>query len=114
VVLLDENPSPEVTGEVIEEPEFKILLDSNPPNESELKIKEEPTDTETQQAINDFFKPGNSKSNNKVLSKKKGKSAGLLPSIFDSIENADKTSIYFSLNKAGFIYSGSEFLEEEI
>lgn len=114
VVLLDENPLPEVTGEVIEEPEFKILLDSNPSNESELKIKEEPTDTETQQAINDFFKLGNSKSNNRVLSKKKGKSAGLLPAIFDSIENADKTSIYFSLNNAGFIYSGSEFLEEEI
>jgi hypothetical protein len=114
VVLLDENPSPDVAGEIVEEPEFKILLDSNPPNESELKIKEEPIDTETQQAINDFFKLDNSKSNNRVLSKKKGKSAGLLPSIFDSIENADKTSIYFSLNKAGFIYSGSEFLEEEI
>jgi hypothetical protein len=114
VVLLDENPSPDVVGEIIEEPEFKILLDSRDSDETKLEAANSHVDTETQQAIIDFFYTGNSKPGNRHSSKHKGKSNGFLPALFDSIENADKTSVYFSLNKAGFIYSGSEFLDEEI
>lgn len=114
VDLLEKKPQPQLTGEIIEEPKFKVLLDSIPLSETELGVKENYAGTETQQAIAEFFHNNNSKSSKRSTSKNRGKSNGVLLEIFDSTENTDKTSIYCSLDKAGFIFSGSEFLQGEI
>lgn len=114
VTLLDKKKITQIKGEIAEEPEIKVLMEPNSPDGMKPEIEESYVETETQQAVNDFFKLGKVKSINKGLPKKKDQVEGLLPKIFDSLETSDKSSIYFSLKSAGLICSGSEFLEEKL
>ena len=109
----DGNSVPDLVGQITEEPEVKDLLDNGLQVKKEAIPQDFQTDTETQQAINDFFKLNSSKPVTNPVIKKKERSTGLLPSLFDSIKNPDKNSIYSFLKKAGYIHSGSEFLQEE-
>lgn len=110
VLLLGKKPTPQLEGQIVNEPEVKILLHAN--SDIEIEMEAASFDTETQLAIDDFYNLNNSRTNNHGA-KRKERSKGLLPSLFDSLKNPDKTSIYSSLNKAGYICSGSEFLQEE-
>jgi hypothetical protein len=85
VYLLDEDKQPELSGEIIDEPEFRILLDTPQKAENDLTN----TQSENQKAVEEFFKNTASKTvtNKKSSEMKSSKENAILPNIFKSVSS---------------------------
>ncbi len=105
---------PQITEEIINEPEIHNLVDTE---DKQDKILTPTNGSSNNQTIDDskkvdakFLQYKNSQSK-RQSTPNNVKAKGILPNIFQSVENPSKENIYFALTEAGFICSGSEFIE---
>jgi len=117
--LTNDSTVPQVIGEIINEPEIKIVLNGQSGKEnntSEKSSHKNEPKSENQLAVEEFFKEKTAKSNKARAntSKANSSSKGVLLDIYESIEIPDSKSIYEALKVKGFIGSSDEFISGNI
>lgn len=113
-ILLEKKDSPMIDGEIINEPEIRNLVNTV---DKQINILEATNGSSNSQIIDDNknvdgenLQHRDSQSKPKYT-KKNVKAKGILPNIFQSVENPNEENIYFALQEVGFICSGNEFIE---